>query len=308
MPHHPFRPLRFLAATLLATALGAANAADIVVLTGSGSSSLNASLTAAGFNVINGTLAPGQIASRLTADTVGVYIWNDGSLGNTGSPVNPALSFNAADQSTLVTFAATHSSIIMDGLSWRANGNVDESNFSFNEATLLASSGGGIVLGADDASGALIVQHVNQVAGWLNYNLFTGIYSTSPANQVTGGSFFTTPKPVNVNNVVGTMTYSEMPNGLQPNGSFLSTAVFGFDSVPLPQFGAAPALGDATFNGVLYHSVNHVVTTNITGAGIDPPPVAAVPEPETYAMLMAGLAALTFTARRRRPSAGGKNR
>ena len=158
---------RFLVASLLASALGAANAADIVILTGSGTSSLDAPLIAAGFNVINGTLAPGQISSHLTASTVGVYIWNDGSLGNTGSPVNPALAFNAADQTALVTFASTHTSIIMDGLSWRANGNVDERNFSSNEASLLASSGGGIVLGADDASGAEIVQHVNQVAGWL---------------------------------------------------------------------------------------------------------------------------------------------
>jgi len=298
MAHNPSLRARFVVAALLASSLGAANAADIVILTGSGTSSLNAALTAAGFNVINGTLAPGQIASRLTASTVGVYIWNDGSLGNTGSPVNPALAFSAADQTALVTFASTHSNIIMDGLSWRGNGNVDERNFSSNEASLLAGAGGGIVLGADDASGALIVQHVNQVAGWLNYSLWSGIYSTQPANQVFGGTFFTVPNPVNPNNVVGTTTYSEVPNGLQPNGSFLSTALFGFDSVPLPQFGAAPPLADATFSGVLYHSVNHVVTTNIAGAGIDPP-VAAVPEPETYALLFAGFGLLSVVARRR---------
>jgi hypothetical protein len=295
MPASLSIPLRFAAAALLGSVLVAAHAADIVILTGSGTSSLDAPLTAAGFNVINGTLAPGQIASRLTAGTVGVYVWNDGSLGNTGSPVNPALAFNAADQAALVTFATTHSNIIMDGLSWRGNGNVDEKNFSSNEASVLAAAGGGIVLGADDASGALIVQHVNQVASWLNYNLWSGIYSTQPANQVFGGSFFTTPNAVNPTNVVGTTTYSEVPNGLQLNGSFLSTALFGFNSIPLPAFGPAPPLGDATFDGVLYHSVNHIVTTNIVGAGINP----AIPEPETYAMLLAGLGVLTMVARRR---------
>ena len=289
---------RVVASAVVVVSLGAAHAADIVVLTGSGTSSLNIPIAAAGFNVINGTLAPGQIAGRITADTVAVYIWNDGSLGNTGSPANPALAFNAADQAALVSFAATHTNIIMDGLSWRANGNADERNFSRNEATLLASAGGGIVLGADDASGALIVQHVNQVASWLNYSLWSGIYSTQPANQVFGGTFFTTPNPVNPTNVVGTTTYSEVPNGLQPNGTFLSTALFGFNSIPLPAFGPSPPLGSATFDGVTYASVNHIVTTNIAGAGIDPIP--AVPEPETYALLVAGLGALTVAARRRR--------
>lgn len=291
--------LRSVFASLLAiAALGTANAADILILTGSGTSSLDAPLVAAGFNVINGTLAPGQIAGNLTASTVGVYVWNDGSLGNTGSPANPALAFNAADQAALLAFGATHSNIIMDGLSWRQNANADERAFSENEASLLASSGGGIVLGADDASGALIVQHVNQVATWFNYNTFAGIYLTSPANQVFGGTFFTTPNLVNPSNVVGTTTYSEIPNGLQPNGVFLSTALFGFDSVPLPQYGPSPALPDATFNGTLYQSVNHLVTTNIAGASINPP----VPEPGTYAMLLAGLGVLGFTARRKASS------
>ncbi len=300
--------LRLLAATLLASALGTVNAADIIVLTGSGTSSLNASLIGAGFNVINGTLAPGQISSRLTANTVGVYIWNDGSLGNSFSPVIPALAFNAGDQAALTSFTAAHANIIMDGLAWRGNGNADERNFSANEAIALATAGGGIVLGADDASGALIVQHVNQVAGWLNYSAWSGVYNTSPANQVVGGTFFTTPNAVNVTNVVGTTTYSEVPNGLQPNGSFLSTAVFGFNSTLNLCCGPVAPLGSATFNGITYQNVNHVVTTNITGAGIDPPPVTAVPEPETYAMLMAGLAALTFATRRRRSTTGRKNR
>ncbi len=297
MPRQSYFLRRWLAPALLASALGAAHAADIVVLTGSGSSSLNTALTSAGFNVVNGTLAPGQLSSRITASTVGVYIWNDGSLGNTFSPVNPALAFNAADQSALLAFAAAHGNIIMDGLSWRGNGNVDERNFSSNEASLLTGAGGGIVLGADDASGALIVQHVNQVASWLNYSLWSGVYSTQPANQVFGGTFFSSPNAVNPTNVVGTTTYSEVPNGLQPNGSFLSTALFGFNSVPVAGFGSPPLLS-ATFNGLSYANVNHVVTTNIAGAGIDPP-VSPVPEPETYAMLVAGLALLDFARRRR---------
>src|SRR5262249_21757583 len=153
----------------------------ILILTGNGVSSLNGPLTTAGFQVTNGTLAPGQIASKLTANMVGVYIWNDGSLGNTGSPANPALAFNAADQAALTTFHAAHPRLILDGLSWRTNIVPDEIAFSQNEVLALASAGGGIVLGADDASGALIVQHVNQVGGWFGINPFAGVYSTTSA-------------------------------------------------------------------------------------------------------------------------------
>jgi len=296
------RPIRVLLASMLAAgAFGSAGAAqEILILTGSGTSSLDAPLTAAGFTVVNGTLSPGQIGSKLTADTVGVYIWNDGSLGNTYSPVNPALAFNAADQAALTGFETTHKNFIMDGLSWRGNGNTDEQNFSKNEALRLAEAGGGIVLGADDASGALIVQHVNQVAGWFNFNSFAGIYSTSPANQVFGGSLFSGPNAVNPTNVVGTTTYSEVPNGLQPNGVFLSTALFGFDSLPLPVFGPSPDLPGATFDGITYSSVNHVITTNIGGGGIDPPPI---PEPQTHALMLVGLGFMSLMLVRRRSQA-----
>jgi hypothetical protein len=264
-------------------------AASIVVLTGAGSSSLTAPLTAAGFSVINGTLSPGQIAANIAMDTVAVYIWNNGSLGNTGSPANPALAFNPADEAALKLFNTGRNNWIFDGLSWRANANVDEQNFTKNEALLLAEAGGGIVLGADDASGALIVQHVNQVAGWFGFNLWGGVYSTSPANHYFGGSFLTTPNPVNPKNVVGTTTYSEVPNGLQPNGVFLATAVFGSPSEPTVGFGS-PALPSATFDGTIYPKVNHIVTTNITGGGIDEP----VPEPST--LTLAGIALIALAS------------
>ena len=300
----PTLAARAVCAAVLAVATAAAHAApSILLLTGGGASTVSAPLTAAGFNVINGTLGPGQLASGLLDPTVvGVYIWSD-HFGNTSSAADPLKDFNAADHTALTTFAATHKSLILDGLSWRLNGNTDEQNFSKNEALALSNAGGGVVLGADDASGALIVQHVNQVAGWLGLNLFTGVYNTSPANQVFGGLLLNTPNAVNPANVVGTTTYSEIPNGTQPNGQFLSTAVFGFDSGtnhccedPIVGSGPVADLHDATFNGVLYHHVNHVVTTNIVGAGIDPPP-PSVPAPA--ALYTLGLAMVGVLRRRR---------
>ncbi|WP_299067948.1 hypothetical protein, partial [Accumulibacter sp.] len=105
------------------------------------------------------------------------------------------------------------------------------------------------MLGADDASGALIVQHVNQVADWFNLNRFTGIYNTAPAKHVFGGSFLNSPNSVDPTNVVGTTSYAEVPHGLQPNGVFLATAVFGFDSEPQPILGPSPDLASETFAG-----------------------------------------------------------
>ena len=152
------------------------------------------------------------------------------------SPAIPALAFNAADQAALTAFGATHRNFILDGRSWRGNLNIDEQRFSQNEAFQLAAAGGGVVLGADDASGALILQHVDQVAGWFNLNRFTGIYNTAPAKHVFGGLFLNSPNSVDPTNVVGTTSYAEVPHGLQPNRVVLATAVFGFDSEPQPIF------------------------------------------------------------------------
>jgi hypothetical protein len=152
------------------------------------------------------------------------------------SPAIPALAFNAADQAALTAFGATHRNFILDALSWRGNLNIDEQRFSQNEAFQLAAAGGGVVLGADDASGALILQHVDQVAGWFNLNRFTGIYNTAPAKHVFGGLFLNSPNSVDPTNVVGSTSYAEVPHGLQPNRVVLATAVFGFDSEPQPIF------------------------------------------------------------------------
>ena len=268
-----------------------AHAAEILILNGSGDSSLDAPLTSAGFTVVNGTLSPGQIAGKLTDSTVGVYIWNDGTLGNTGDGANPALAFNAADRSALLGFEAAHANFILDGLSWRANTLPDEQGLDKNEAIQLANAGGGIVLGADDASGAMIVQHVNQVASWFNLNSFFGVYSTSAEIQRFGGSFFDSPDAVDPAGIVGTTTYSEVPNGLQPNGFFLGTALFGSVSGPTPGFGS-PLLSSDTLNGITYGSVNHLITTNIAGGAINTP----IPEPGTWLICCLGLGLASLPA------------
>jgi len=270
------KPAALLAAVLLGSAITplSTRAAEILIINGNGSSSIAAPLQAAGFDIVSAAYNPGVIADNLAAHPAitEVWIWNDGTFGNTGSPEQPSRAFNAADQAALTTFNASHPNWIMDGLSWRGNGNSSEQNLTANEGVQLATVGGGIVLGADDVSGPAIVQHVNQVAQWFNFDLFSGVYLTPPGDQHTGGTFFSSPNPVDPTQVVGTTTYSEVPNGLQPNGLFLGTAVFGSGTAlqgytPTP----VPDLPAQVFEGVTYEHVNHLVTTTIPGASIDKP-------------------------------------
>ena len=105
-------------------------------------------------------------------------------------------------------------------------------------------------------------------------------------------SFFTTPDPVDPTGVVGTTTYSEVPNGLQPNGLFLGTAVFG-QGIPLQGYTpyTVPDLGSQVFDGTLYDDVNHLITTTIEGASIDHNP--APDSGTTLGLLSLGLASLS---------------
>jgi hypothetical protein len=107
---------------------------------------------------------------------------------------------------------------------------------------------------------------------------------------------------------VGTGSYAEAPNGLQANGIFLSTGVFGSGSQPFSGTGS-PTLGSDTFNGTTFDRVNHMVTTSILGAGINNPcdpnppgqggcPAAAVPESSTFFLLGTGLIGLIGYARK----------
>jgi hypothetical protein len=270
---------------------------DVLIINGNASSSIAAPLAAAGFGVIQAAFGPNVIATNLANDSNidEIWIWNDGTFGNTFSPEVPALAFSASDEAALKIFNAAHSQWIMDGLSWRPNNDTDQINFTENEGLHLADAGGGIVLGADDASGAAIVQHVNEVAGWFDFDLFSGVYETPSSSLVTGGSFFSTPNVVDPTQIFSTSTYSEVPNGIQPNGLFLGTAIFG-DGTPLNGYTPyiVPPLPSAVFNGTTYLDVNHLVTTTIPGASIN----NGVPEASTTAGLF-GIALASLLALRR---------
>ena len=104
-----------------------------------------------------------------------------------------------------------------------------------------------------------------------------------------------------------------------PNGSFMADGIFGAAGLNakvgalIGTFSATPAspadwflIGYSTTvtlaaAGHIYTSVNDTFHNNNTGS-FEVNVAAAVPEPETYAMLLAGLGLLGFAARRNRPS------
>ncbi len=233
------------ATVALAGATGA-QAAGILVINGTGTNTVGAPLTAAGFDVYSDAFNPGVIASNLTdhSDIVEIWVWNDGTFGNTGTPADPSRAFNAADLSALHTFNAAHDQWIMDGLSLRNNGNTDQTNFTKNEGHApRRSRHGGIVLGADDGSGAAITQHVNQVLGDFNFDLFDRHLGTESSTQQGGGILLSSPNSVNATGLASAgASYSELPHGVQPNGLYLSTAIFGKGEI-FGFYTAAPARG-----------------------------------------------------------------
>src|SRR5262249_33939554 len=148
-----------------------------------------------------------------------------------------------------------------------------EKNLTQNEAVDLAAAGGGIVLGADDSSGAAIVQHVNQVAALFNFNLLTGVYEAPASNFHVGGALFNAPNAITAPQLTSsTGSYLDLPHGQQPDGLYFSTAIFSASTFPIGGFGSPP-LSDETFNGVDYPEVDHLVTASFPGAGIDQRPV-----------------------------------
>lgn len=80
----------------------------------------------------------------------------------------------------------------------------------------------------------------------------------------------------------------------------VNTTIAGFASVDYWSYGSAvvsPAVHTLVVSGSSFGGGSYTGSLSLTVSPIAPPPV---PEPETFAMMLAGLGALAFLARRRR--------
>ena len=133
-----------------------------------------------------------------------------------------------------------------------------------------------------------------------NLGPFSDIFTFSlPANGGSGYSVTNSPHPrFGVNTVLATLSLFSNADGILNNGddTFLRSSTSPGPNSLSMVWHAAPAgkyyikvAGNATgANGGLYSGAISVAA------------ITAVPEPETYAMMLAGLGALGFLARRRR--------
>jgi len=246
-----------------------ARSQTILVLNGTGVSAIEPDLTAAGFTVISGTLDPGQIAGHLAAapEIEQIWIWSDYTYGNGGIPADPTRDFDLNDLTALNSFSAARPHWICDGLAWRMHGTPDEISLTLNEALALSAAGGGILLGADDASGDSVVQHPNQVCAYFNFQPFEGVFSTHSSTHEMVPGPFSGPFLVDPTQIFSTSTYTQVPYGLQPNGLNLSTAIFAAPSYENPGY-PNPPLATEVFNGVLRTDVNILITTTLPGGSL----------------------------------------
>ena len=167
---------------------------------------------------------------------------------------------------------------------------LDSTGLSFNDSSFNATT----------ANGFLSIGSQGETTPAANFNNLGSFTLTAVPHVYDGTNFelketFTappsilpTPSPVYTDTIIGTVFGTNM------GGVFIN-----FDNTPKNfSFGSGPTAGTFSFfvNDV---SVTAGQTIGVSGTILA---VSAIPEPETYALLLAGLAAMGYVARRRKTS------
>lgn len=147
-------------------------------------------------------------------------------------------------------------------------------------------------------------------SGGLSGTLFWQVWSDSPNSALSGNEFayrfvLAGSEPVHritINNWDGALTnvgFAVLPTGVAPTSSDRSASgsTIGFDFA-----GSVPAGGMSDWLVVFTNAttIGPAIASFIDGASVSAATVSLIPEPETYAMMLAGIGMIGFIARRRK--------
>lgn len=223
-------------------------------------------------------------ASGGTATSVGTITFTDLSdlnLGDGASGVRTTISLNGLNQfssgvgsvfisSFEINFAGTEN---LTNASYRTVSGLSTSNIEFAENGTLTSSGLGNNYGNNPLSDPAWAQEINFTAG-----------------TFTNGQFSTLDFLNGEDGFNGFSVAALLANGVDSQNAALPNA---YAWIRIRSTGGGIATGD---NGKWWEPA----TTNAAGGRLDVLAVTAVPEPETYAMFLAGLGLMGAVARRRK--------
>jgi len=265
---------RFIAVVLLALAAAQSQAANILITKfdfddGQNAYSNMAATLAAGntVDIVDARVA-GNLATALGSKAYDqVYLFD----------LTSTLYLGGADLNSLASFWSTHKGLVVDSRSYGyyfQGTNTSEQHLLQNVSSNFGLTGGGVWVGTDHDP--TWTNNGNAFLSAIGVNPVTGLYS-DPVN-------YADPASVLLSGVTptdlwgGGASLGSVPLGLQPNGitMYLHFGHIRDDGSVLPYISASFPLEG-------------------------PPP--AIPEPETYALMLAGLGAVALVARRRKAQA-----
>lgn len=176
-------------------------------------------------------------------------------------------------------------------------GDVTFNNLSANDCYGVVS---GNITGGGTFAGAPVLNSLNWDAGWTyldssgaSVNTFMGLAFTVTPTSGSSGTWTLTGLDTNGAPSLNFPASLDLVVGLKAGNEY---ALWGFDNVTVDGSDSGTFTISFTNNGGNHPALSHMILFGREAAGGS---IAAIPEASTYAMMLAGLGLVSFTARRR---------